>query len=97
MTEGSLQRYFKSACTKEGILWRKIKFEGQRGCPDLLIAYKGKIVLIELKSPNKKGRLSEIQIRQIKKFKDVGITVHVVDNKDQIDNVIREIVKTRTG
>lgn len=97
MTEGSLQRYFKSACTKEGILWRKIKFEGQRGCPDVMIAYGGRVVLVELKNPNKRGRLSALQARQIAKFKQVGIEVHVVDNKDQIDNVIREIVKTRTG
>lgn len=90
-TEGALQRYFKRQAASHDVLWRKIKFEGQRGCPDLLIAYKGKIVLIELKSPNKKGRLSEIQIRQIKKFKDVGITVHVVDNKEQVDNVIQDI------
>jgi|TARA_R110000803_G_scaffold56795_1_gene114206 hypothetical protein len=97
MTEGSLQRYFKSACKAEGILWRKIRFEGQRGCPDVMIAYGGKVVLVELKNPNKQGRLSEIQVRQIAKFKQVGIKVHVVDNKEQINNVIREIVNTRTG
>ena len=62
-----------------------------------MIAYGGKVVLVELKNPNKQGRLSEIQVRQIAKFKQVGIKVHVVDNKEQINNVIREIVKTRTG
>tara|TARA_R110000824_G_scaffold30128_8_gene99425 strand:- start:198 stop:485 length:288 start_codon:yes stop_codon:yes gene_type:complete len=90
-TEGALQSYFKRQAASHGILWRKIKFEGQRGCPDILIAYQSKIVLIELKSPTKKGRLSELQKRQIKKFKDVGITVHVVDNKEQVDNAISEI------
>lgn len=63
----------------------------------MMIAYGGKVVLVELKNPNKKGRLSELQVRQIAKFKQVGIEVHVVDNKDQIDNVIREITKPRTG
>ena len=90
-TEGALQRYFKRQAASHGILWYKIRFEGQRGCPDILIAYKGKIELIELKSPTKKGRLSELQKRQIKKFKDAGITVHVVDSKEQVDNVISEI------
>mgnify|MGYP003662142891 FL=1 len=46
-----------------------------------MIAYGGKVVLVELKNPNKQGRLSEIQVRQIAKFKQVGIKVHVVDNK----------------
>ena len=62
-------------------MWRKIKFEGQSGCPDILIAHKGRIIFVELKSPTKKGRLSEIQKRQIKHFKNAGIKVHVVDRQ----------------
>lgn len=90
-TEGALQRYFKSQAASHGIMWRKIKFEGQSGCPDILIAHKGRIIFVELKSPTKKGRLSEIQKRQIKHFKNAGIKVHVVDDKEQVDNVISEI------
>ena len=93
MGEGSLQTYFKKQASLCGVLWRKIKFEGRRGCPDVLIAYGGKIVLVELKNPNKRGRLSEIQQRQIKHFKDVGVEVHVIDDKEDIDRVIREITK----
>ena len=50
-------------------------------------------MLVELKNPNKQGRLSEIQIRAIKHFKDVEIEVYVVDNKEEIDRVIRDITQ----
>ena len=78
MTEGTLQRYFKRQAKLAGILWRKIKFEGQRGCPDVLIA---------------KGKLSEIQKRQIKKLTDAGIEAHVIDTQKDIDDIIKNFPK----
>lgn len=93
MTEGTLQRYFKRQAKLAGILWRKIKFEGQRGCPDVLIAKGGKVVLVELKNPNGKGKLSEIQKRQIKKLADAGIEAHVIDTQKDIDDIIKNFPK----
>ena len=92
-TEGSLQRYFKRLAKENGILWRKIKFEGQRGCPDVLVAKGGVIILIELKSPTHKGRLSELQKRQIKYLTDAGIDTRVIDTEEGIADVIRELTK----
>ena len=91
MSEGALQAYFKRQAKQHGVLWRKIRFEGQRGCPDIFLAYGGKVVLVELKNPNKRGRLSELQRRQIKKLTDVGIAALVIDNRDDVDEIIREI------
>lgn len=93
MTEGSLQRYFKRQAKLAGILWRKIKFEGQRGCPDVLIAKGGKVVLVELKNPNGKGKLSEIQKRQIKKLTDAGIEALIIDTQKEVDDVIKKFPK----
>ena len=92
-TEGALQRYFKRQAKAHGVLWRKIKFEGQRGCPDVLLARAGTVVLVELKNPNTRGRLSELQKRQIKKLTDAGIETHVIDKREEIDSLIRSIVK----
>ncbi len=88
--EGSLQNYFKDQCALRGILWRKIKFEGRRGGPDTLIAKHGRAVFIELKNPNKRGRLSSLQDRQIMHMTDVGLDVRVIDSREGIDNVIGE-------
>jgi hypothetical protein len=93
MSESDLQLYFKNLCKDKDVLWRKIKFEGQRGCPDVLIANCGKLVLVELKNPNKKGVLSKLQKLQIQKLKKAGLDVRVLDNKEEINNVVREIVK----
>lgn len=95
MSEGSLQTYFKRKAKQERVYWRKIKFEGQRGCPDCLIAFSGRIVLVELKRPDKKGRLSEIQKRQIKRLTDVGIEALVIDSKDEIDAILKAITTPR--
>lgn len=95
MTESTLQAYFKRQAKQKGVYWRKIKFEGQRGCPDVLIAFSGRIVLIELKHPNGKARLSELQKKQIKRLTDAGIEAQVIDNKDGIDAIIKDITTPR--
>tara|TARA_R110000765_G_scaffold48738_1_gene99417 strand:- start:803 stop:1090 length:288 start_codon:yes stop_codon:yes gene_type:complete len=90
-SEASLQRYFKATCKTFGMLWRKIEFTGRRGCPDVFVAYDNKIILVELKSPTKKGKLSALQTRQIKQLRDAGVDVRVIDNREDIDDVIREL------
>lgn len=94
MSEGNLQRYFKAQAAKHGVLWRKIRFEGRRGCPDALIAHGGRCILVELKNPNKKGALSKLQEREIQNFMDVGLDVRVIDDREGIDDVLREITGT---
>ena len=93
MSERILQNYFKREAAKHDILWRKIKFEGRRGCPDVMIAAKGKIKLVEIKTPSLKGKLSALQGRQMQKFKDVGIEVKIVDSRRKVDAVIKDILK----
>tara|TARA_R110000751_G_scaffold170172_3_gene276832 strand:+ start:2128 stop:2412 length:285 start_codon:yes stop_codon:yes gene_type:complete len=94
MSEGSLQAYFKNQCKARGVFWRKIKFEGQRGCPDVMIAYEGRVLFVELKNPNGKGELSALQVRQILKLNAAGVTCHVTDSKDGVDDVIRKLIGT---
>ena len=91
MSEGSLQRYFKRQAKTHGVFWVKVQAVGQRGFPDVLIAYGGKLALVELKNPNKKGRLSKLQERQIKKLTDAGIAAQVIDSREDIDTLIRSL------
>ena len=90
--ENLLQRYFKARCKEQSILWRKLSFEGRRGCPDTLIAKDGKIMLVEIKNPNRRGKLSELQKRQIGHLQNAGIDVRVVASKEEVDDVIREFL-----
>ena len=92
LSEGRLQAYFKNQCKARGVFWRKIAFEGQRGCPDVMIAYGGRVFFVELKNPNKKGKLSKLQRRQMQYLTAVGVTCYVIDDKEGIDNVIRDII-----
>jgi hypothetical protein len=89
MSERSLQEYFKREANKAGIFWRKIEFTNRRGCPDVFCAVKGKIVLCEIKNPNKKGKLSTIQTATIRRLRDAGVTVHVIDSREKVDAIIR--------
>jgi hypothetical protein len=51
---------------------------GQRGFPDLLLIFKGGLVVfVELKTPT--GRLSPKQKRTIKRMKKQGAKVYVID------------------
>ena len=93
MSEGALQSYFKNQTKKHKVFWRKIKFEGRRGCPDVLIAFDGQVIFVELKNPNKKGRLSQLQVRQIQHMKDAGLSVEIITDKEQVDDVIRKITR----
>jgi hypothetical protein len=90
--EGLLQKYYKARCKENGILWYKIKFEGVRGCPDTLAAKNGKTIISELKNPNKKGALSKQQVRRINEMLDAGIDVRVIDSKEGVDDVIKELL-----
>jgi len=89
--EGKLQAYFKRRCAEENIFWRKIAFEGQRGCPDILVAKGGKVIFVELKNPNGKGVAAALQVAQMKKMVDAELDVAVIQTKEGVDYVIEEL------
>jgi len=89
--EKSLQNYLFHVAHNHGILVRKMAAVGHTGFPDVLLAWNGRVVLVELKSPTGRGRLSKKQENEISRLKAAGINVYVVDNKEGVDNVIRQI------
>ena len=93
MSEASLQRYFKREAAKHKVFWRKIQWVGHRGCPDVFVAYKGRVLLVELKNPNQKGQLSRQQDRMIRNLIDVGGEVQVAASKEEVDRVIRSLTQ----
>ena len=60
---------------------RFMQYRGRRGCRDMDFVGYGRIVPIEFKRPGRaESGLSENQKRERKRFADVGVTIHVIDN-----------------
>jgi hypothetical protein len=91
--EGRLQRFFKQHAKDNDVLWRKIKFEGRRGCPDTLLVYEGRVMLVELKNPNKQGKLSRSQTNETNRLKLAGVDVRIINSREEIENAIRFITR----
>ncbi len=88
--EGKLQSYFKRRCAEEDLLWRKMEWSGRRGGPDCFVAGRGKIVLVELKNLNGKGRPSKLQEKEIERLITYGVDARIIDSKEGIEDVIKE-------
>ena len=70
MLEKELEKYFVSEIKKLGGLCYKFVSPGNSGVPDSIVVLPGAVHFVELKT--KKGRLSPLQKRQIKKLNGLG-------------------------
>lgn len=69
----------KKAAKAAGFQHRKMKYENRNGAPDSwFFAPGGRLIIIEFKAPKKEPE--EHQIREIRKLRDMGFSVFVVDN-----------------
>ena len=93
-TERDLQLYLKNAAKAAGVYQRKMVAVGHVGFPDLLLAHRGRVVFVELKTPRGTGRLSEKQKREIGRLLAVGVEVQVIWQQGEVDELIREITRT---
>jgi PII-like signaling protein len=91
ISEKSLQRYLMRRARQHGIYARKVIAIGNTGFPDAFLVCAGRVVLVELKSPTGKGRLSMKQEREIARLREQGVNVYVVDSREGVDNVIKQL------
>tara|TARA_R110000787_G_scaffold268328_2_gene374803 strand:- start:149 stop:433 length:285 start_codon:yes stop_codon:yes gene_type:complete len=91
MSEKALQNYLFARAEDHGIYCRKMVAVGHTGFPDAFLVFAGRAALVELKSPTGKGRLSKKQEREIARLREQGMNVYIVDSKDGVDDVIRNI------
>ena len=77
-------------CTKwaelNGWLGYKFSSPNQRGVPDRLYIKDGSTVYVEFKAPGKLP--TKYQLHTIKKIRDHGATVHVIDNLEDFIHVM---------
>ncbi|CAM3108746.1 VRR-NUC domain-containing protein [Streptobacillus ratti] len=68
---------------------------GKSGIPDLIICIKGLFVGLEIKNPNKKGKVSELQKYNIEKIKDSFGHALVIDSWEQYLDEYYKIVSKK--
>ena len=90
-SERTLQRYLINLARCHDIYARKVAATGHTGFPDVFLACKGRVIMVELKSPTGKGRLSRKQEREIERLRDENINVYVIDSYDEADEVIKNL------
>ena len=90
-SERNLQRYLIVSAELHDIFCRKVQAIGHVGFPDMFLARNGRIVLVELKSPTGKGRLSKKQEKEIERLRNEGINVYVIDSYAGADDVIKNL------
>jgi hypothetical protein len=90
-SEKDLQHYLIVSAELHDIFCRKIQAVGHVGFPDVFLARNGRIVLVELKSPSGKGRLSKKQEKEIERLRNEGVNVYVIDSYERADDVIKNL------
>nr|DAQ71482.1 MAG TPA: Nuclease [Caudoviricetes sp.] len=93
MREKYIEQRLVSEVKKHGGLCLKLSSTGLDGIPDrMVLMSKGKIAFVELKAPKQKPR--KLQLVRIKKLKEMGFSVYVLDNVEDIGGVIDDIQTT---
>tara|TARA_R100001086_G_scaffold149584_1_gene79464 strand:+ start:859 stop:1185 length:327 start_codon:yes stop_codon:yes gene_type:complete len=98
MSEKILQgKIVKKLKALYGALTFKFESPGNAGVPDLvsIIPHErcpccgstARVVFVEVKNPNGRGRLSELQKAQIARIQDAGGEVYVTDTIDIVDTL----------
>ena len=93
MREKYIEQKLVNEVKKQGGVCLKLASTGLDGIPDrLVLMSKGKIAFVELKAPKQKPR--KLQLVRIKKLKEMGFSVYVLDDVKDIGGVIDDIQST---
>jgi hypothetical protein len=90
MRERDIEAYLREQVKALGGWAPKWTSPGNSGVPDrLVILPGGRIAMVELKAPG--GKPSPLQLVQHKRLRALGCDVRVVDSKEQVDALLREL------
>ena len=78
MLERDVQDKVVTRARRNGVIAHKFSSEARRNVPDYLFFFEGRTYFIEFKATGQKPRAG--QMKEIKKFREAGFIVDVVDD-----------------
>ncbi len=88
VSEKAIERYLAEQAKQNGLLCLKYSNANMAGYPDrLLVLPGGGVIWVELKSKGRKP--TKIQQMRMRELADMGHLVRVIDNKPDIDELIK--------
>lgn len=87
-----MENYLRRRVKEEGGKIRKVRWLCRDGAPDNLVWWSGpRAAFIECKAPGVRVNPKDPQAREIARLRADGWTVYVVDSREMVEGVIREI------
>ena len=88
--ESKLQKKCTGYAEGLGILVRKVRVEGRRGWPDLCLIFpsSGQAIWVEMKNPNKNGRLMALQKREHDRIRKRKALVYRCDSFEDFKEIV---------
>lgn len=93
MTPASkLQEHLKKRVQGSGGQYRKVRWEGRRGCPDCFIWWTWPhAAFVEIKA--ERDVVSALQRREIERMKADGMPVYIASTVEDLEKIIEEVRK----
>ena len=89
---GKLQDHLKRLVQGSGGQYRKVRWEGRRGCPDCFIWWAWpRAAFVEIKADE--DRYSVLQAREVKRMDDAGIPVFTARTMADIEKIVEDVKK----
>lgn len=89
MLETPFQKKVTAALKKAGWEIIRLRATDRAGWPDLLaLKGLGKMLWLEVKRPDGKGKVSELQKRKMRWLRENGFEVRVVENLEQLKTIL---------
>jgi len=87
---GKLQAHLKRVVQQSGGQYRKVRWEGRRGCPDCFVWWTWpNAAFIEIKADN--DRVSKVQQQEIQRMQTYGIPVYIARSNEDIDKIVEQV------
>ena len=84
---GKLQDHLKKLVQGSGGQYRKVRWEGRRGCPDCFIWWDWpSAAFVEIKAD--KDKYSALQLREVERMQNAGIPVFTARDMSDIEAIV---------
>ena len=88
--ESKLQKKCGKLAKLNNVLVYKVHAENRKGLPDLMLIFPitGRVVFVEMKRPDGKGKLSKLQERELNKIRYQGASAYVCNSYEWFSTII---------